>query len=175
MKQASGPLWWSILTAGLLGAAAMLPLAAHAVSFTCPKLSPQLVFAMEAEPTGTDMHFSTAVSTRELTMNVMETLITRAENNDIIPDLAESYTESPDHLTYTFKLRPGIVFHNGQKLTSADVLASFQRYAKIAPNSLMLKPVATMSAPDPMALVQTPGPDLVFWLGELGEGRQWIS
>ena len=127
--------------------------AAYAGGFTCPKMAQQIVTAQEAEPTSMDMHFSTAVSTREITMNFMETLITRAENNDIIPMLADSWSESPDHLTYTFKLRPNITFHNGQKLTSADVVASYQRYIKVGLGANTISKVGALSAPDPLTFV----------------------
>ena len=42
--------------------------------------------------------------------------------------LAESWKESPDGLTYEFKLRRGLKFHNGDPLTAEDVKFSFERY-----------------------------------------------
>jgi ABC-type transport system substrate-binding protein len=53
----------------------------------------------------------------------------------LIPDLAESYDISPDGLTYTFKLRDGIKFHNGRSVTAGDVKWSIERAVNPATQS----------------------------------------
>ena len=44
----------------------------------------------------------------------------------IVPDVAEKWDIAPDGLSYTFKLRSGVLFHDGTPLTSADVVATLQ-------------------------------------------------
>lgn len=65
----------------------------------------------------------------EVVDNVYDKLIRVdvTRNNALTPDLAESWTVSPDSLTYVFKLRPGIKFHSGNPFTAADVVYSIQR------------------------------------------------
>jgi len=46
---------------------------------------------------------------------------------NIVPDIAKEWSISQDGLSYTFKLRQNIIFHNGQKLTASDVEATFKR------------------------------------------------
>src|SRR6185437_2187598 len=70
-------------------------------------------------------------------------------------ELDDSMTESPDQLTYTFKLRQGVKFHNGKPMTSADVVASFDRYSKIALERSTFDDVAKWEAPDKDTFVIT--------------------
>ena len=62
---------------------------------------------------------------------IMEPLYTvTKDGQDVEPWLATSYTLSPDKKTYTFKLRPGVKFSNGQPMTSADVKFSIDEARK---------------------------------------------
>jgi len=74
----------------------------------------------------------------------------------IVGSLADSWTVSPDRLTYTFKLHPGVRFHSGAPLTSNAVKAAFERRLDVdqAP-AYMLKPVRRMSTPDDLTFVVT--------------------
>jgi peptide/nickel transport system substrate-binding protein len=57
-----------------------------------------------------------------------DALIKPLPGNNMAPCLAESWKESADGLTYEFKLRDGLRFHNGDPLTAEDVKFSFHRY-----------------------------------------------
>src|SRR4051794_13710141 len=116
----------TITRATLLAGAALAFLAAPAFAkFECGRKGGDLVFAGEAKINGLDQHVSSTISTRNITMNMFEALMTRDEQNNPITDLAESVEEAPDKLAYTFKLRPGIKFHNGKDLTTDDVVGSW--------------------------------------------------
>ncbi len=60
--------------------------------------------------------------------HIVEGLVAYGENAAVKPLLAESVSQSDDGLTYTFKLRHGVKFHNGEEMTSADVVWSWNRY-----------------------------------------------
>ena len=126
---------------------------AVAAPFKCPKVGGSFVFGQEANVNSLDQMTSTAISTRNIAMNIFEALMTRDENNNPILDLAESMVESPDKMSYTFKLRPGIKFHNGKPLTTADVVASWDRYSKVGLDRQIFAAVAGWEAPDAMTFV----------------------
>ena len=84
--------------------------------FKCPHVGGNFTFGQEANVNSLDQMASSTISTRNIAMNMFESLMTRDENFNPILELADSMVETPDHLTYTFKLRQGIRFHNGLSL-----------------------------------------------------------
>src|SRR5689334_5979367 len=143
---------------GLLAAAGLsvslgLPGIAHAEPFKCPHTGGNFVFGQEANFNTLDQMTSSTISTRNIAMNIYEALMARDENNHPILELAQAMTEASNHLTYTFKLRPGIHFHNGKSLTSSDVVASFDRYAKVGDRRSTLANVDRWNAPDASTFV----------------------
>ncbi len=56
--------------------------------------------------------------------NIYQGLVSRTPEQEIVPALATDYEISPDGLTYTFTLREGVTFHDGQELTPQDVVWS---------------------------------------------------
>lgn len=144
-----------LLASVAMAGPALFPALASAEAFSCPTTPDEFTFAQTAQVPGLDPYFSNAISTRNIAMNMFETLITRDENNAVIPLLAESFEESDDGMTYTFKLRQGITFHNGETMTSADVLGSLERYQRIASASSAFDNVADVTAPDDYTVVIT--------------------
>src|ERR1700722_9167995 len=68
------------------------------------------------------------------------------------PDLAERWTYSDDLKHWTFKLRHGVKFHDGQEMISADVVALFKRLldpATAAPSRSNYDMISGVTAPDP--------------------------
>src|SRR5881409_2629091 len=83
------------------------------------------------------------------------------------PSLAESWTESPDGLTYEFKLRRGLKFHNGDPVTTEDVKFSFERYKGAGAKPLQER-VRQVEILDPLTVrfqLKEPWPDFLTFYG----------
>jgi peptide/nickel transport system substrate-binding protein len=92
------------------------------------------------------------------------------------PSLAESWTESNDHLTYTFALRRNARFHNGEPVTADDVKFSFERY-RGASAKLLKDRVKDVQAVDPAHVrfvLKEPWPDFMTFYGTTASGAGWV-
>ncbi len=76
-----------------------------------------------------DLHKDTSVNVRNMLRGtVFEQLVTLKKSGDIGPELCESYDVNENSTEFVFHLRRGVKFHNGNEMTSADVVASLNRW-----------------------------------------------
>jgi peptide/nickel transport system substrate-binding protein len=111
----------------LSGAALVMTTSAEAQT---PKRGGTLHFAVVAEPPTLDCHAVTTFAFVHPARPHYSTLLKFSGDHaslKVVGDLAQSWEQSKDGLSYTFKLRPGIKFHDGAPLTSGDVKASYWR------------------------------------------------
>lgn len=110
------------------GAIAALPLPTPGGALAQGRSKDAVVLAMALEPPGLDPTTGAASATAEIVLyNIFETLTKIASDGSVTPLLAESWEVSPDLKTYTFRLRRGVKFQNGEPLTAAAVKFSFER------------------------------------------------
>jgi peptide/nickel transport system substrate-binding protein len=109
------------------------------------------------EPPTLDPVSSTADLVGIVSQHIFETLYTFDKNWAVTPLLAaEMPAVSADGLVYTIKLRDGVTFHDGSRMTSADVVASLNRWLKIASRGKQVAGFVTGVAADgPLAVKLT--------------------
>ncbi len=86
-----------------------------------------LVVAQGADATTLDPHGGNDQPSARVMRQIYDTLIGLDENLEIYPLLAESY-EQVDPLTWEFKLKEGVKFHDGNEMTADDVVFSIERH-----------------------------------------------
>jgi peptide/nickel transport system substrate-binding protein len=146
------------MIAGLVMMAIAAPPAAS--SEPAPKRGGTLEFAVTVEPGNYDCHSNTSFAFLHPIAPHYSTLLKfdAANYPEVVGDVAESWKISPDRLTYSFKLRPNVLFHDGSKLTSADVKASYERIVRPPPGVISARQVdysaiGNIDAPDPRTVV----------------------
>ncbi len=137
-----------LLSAALLATA---PLAA--VLADEPRQGGTIIYANNAGPGQLDPQMAASLVELEVIAHVFEPLISMDNDYDAQPMLAESYEISDDGRTFTFQLRRGVKFHNGDEMTSEDVKATFDRYAEVSPGRGALADVKEYRTPDPYTFV----------------------
>ena len=112
-----------------------------------PRTGGVLKIAMIGEPPGLDLHTTTAVITQQIMWHVFEQLYTFDRQYGPIPFLADRHTVTDNGRTYTFELRRGVKFHSGREMTADDVVASLQRWGRLAtPGKAIWKSVEGIEA-----------------------------
>jgi peptide/nickel transport system substrate-binding protein len=114
----------TLLTSSLVAAT---PGAVHAAD--TPRHGGLLLAIIGADPPSLDPHQESTFANIELVAPLYNTLLQIDPYNypKIVGDLATEWKISPDGLTYTFKLHPGVLFHDGSPLTATDVKASYDK------------------------------------------------
>jgi peptide/nickel transport system substrate-binding protein len=120
-----------LLKAGGLAVGA-LAAGSRAVAQT-PRDGGSFVSAQTTEATGLDPQLVPALSRSRRSPMMYNQLVRLDADMNPAPDLAESWEVSKDALTWTFKLRQGVKFHDGQEMTSADVKFTFDRLFEKSP------------------------------------------
>ncbi len=140
--------------------AAAVAMAAGADQALAQKRGGVLKFAVSAEPPNYDCHGATSFAFIHPVRPHYNTLLKFDEPNypKVKGDLAESWQVSPDGLTYTFKLRPNVKFHDGSPMTSADVKATYERIANPPQGVVSIRKaayadIASIETPDPLTVI----------------------
>ncbi len=138
-----------------LGLALLAALALGGAHAQTPKTGGTLNLIVQPEPPSINLGSSKLGPVSFVGSKIYEGLISLSPKLEPIPKLAESWTISPDGKTYTFKLRQGVLWHDGKPFTSADVLFSFQKYLPVtfARTKLIMEQVESITAPDANTVV----------------------
>jgi peptide/nickel transport system substrate-binding protein len=130
----------------LVLALAAAALGAHAQSVTV---------GVGADVTSADPHYHLYSPNQNIADHVFNRLIERADNLRMVPALALSW-RAVDDLTWEFKLRPNVSFHDGSPLTAEDVVFSIERVPTVkdspGPFVSYTKEIASMQVVDPLTL-----------------------
>lgn len=119
-----------------------------------------------------DPYQMTAAGTREVMFNVFEGLVKPDSSGNYVNAVASDVSISEDGLTYTFTLRDGVVFHNGETCTTEDVLYSFETCAATSWTSAVveaLSAVTDLRAEGNQVIVtlNAPNPDFLSYVSSV--------
>ncbi|AWS41585.1 ABC transporter substrate-binding protein [Streptosporangium sp. 'caverna'] len=126
-----------------------------------------LVWAVETQPITFNPHQWGQNKARLLVHNQFDNLIARGKNGEFLPWLAKDWEVSKDGLTYTFRLREDVTFHDGEKFDAAAVKANLDRLVSEGYNpavkAIQLRNFGSAEVTGPYALkVTLKAPDGIF-------------
>jgi peptide/nickel transport system substrate-binding protein len=121
----------ALLTAGALALSACSAGGGDATPTSTGKPDPDASAAIRLvlEPGNLDIRQTAGAALDQILVdNIYQGLVARTPEQDIVASLASDWTVSPDGLTYTFTVREGVTFHDGQPLTPQDVVWSLNAH-----------------------------------------------
>jgi peptide/nickel transport system substrate-binding protein len=121
--------------------------------------------AVTAQPPTLDSALTVSQVALNTALYIFEQLYTLNADYEPVPMLAESVDVSEDGLTYTFKLRQGVKFHNGKEMTAEDVVASMNRWLVTSSRAKSLLSGANYEEVDPYTVkltLQQPSSDVLI-------------
>lgn len=134
---------------------ALLLLGGLALPAAAPRAQ-TLTAVLEAEVVTLDPHFTTAYISRTFGYMVFDTLFGMDRAGRPQPQMVESWTTSPDGLTWRFTLREGLLWHDGTPVTAADCVASIRRWGpRSALGTRLLAATASIEANDARSFTLT--------------------
>ncbi len=114
-----------------------------------------LNLALTETPGTFDPHYTSLAVEQTILKQVYEPLIRIVGDGEEFPVLATEYTISEDGLAYTFNIREGVTFQNGDELTASDVVFSFERAKASAYLYTATEAISSIEAPDDHTVVIT--------------------
>ncbi|MFW5741834.1 MAG: ABC transporter substrate-binding protein [Spirochaetota bacterium] len=115
-----------------------------------------LRFGLSGNPDTLDPHATSGTLTFQTIRSFYDTLVEPNRSGELVPALAQSWDVSDDNLVWTFTLRDGVTFHNGDALNSADVKATFERLLDpeiASPKANEFASIEAIEAPDAATVV----------------------
>jgi peptide/nickel transport system substrate-binding protein len=108
-----------------------------------------MTVVLESEVTILDPHFITATITRTFGLHVFDMLFAMNEQGEIKPQMVDSWEVSADKLSWSFRLRNGLKWHDGAAVTAADCVASLKRWSVRDPlGKMLMADTASLEAAD---------------------------
>ena len=148
---------------GLLAATALVGFSLAVVPSV---LAQSITIAIGSEPSTLDPQLRDDGGERQVNDNIYETLMARSSTGELVPGLAAAAPTQVDELTWEFKLREGVSFHNGEPFNADSVVASVTRVLDPANNSEQINYFGTIAkaekVDDMTVRIITTGPDPIL-------------
>ena len=133
-----------------------------------PTYGGSVVVGIQQDIDSLDPHKATAAGTTEILFNIFEGLVKPDEDGNLINAIASDYTISEDGLVYTFTLRDGVKFHNGNLVTAEDVKYSLERVSGLLDGTLLMSTMSVVTSVEisdektVQVTVESPNPELIY-------------